>query len=320
MTYQPGTISDDRTTLPKLPGWVTSGRAKTLETVAFRSGVALAVLDQLISDPRHGVPVKLLANRLSLSAATATSKLEGRLARETDIRDAYHLTPPGEARGPDGDLLAFWRDATQLRLGQRGWQAAIGNLLGLDRAAEADCWLGAGTVHASTHGPLAGSVSVIRLVLEADDRAEQFACLLSDIVLARTLGWPSLLPISAARLTKAMLRDLVAEGQVAGLRVQQRILESIEDTIRLSRDLSSKAATLRDAAPKLRANGSDAAVALFLSEDAVAPSTMLSPMIQGTTTLMTDRAARRFCDRLVNLGVARELTGRPTFRLYGISP
>jgi hypothetical protein len=47
---------------------------------------------------------------------------------------------------------------------------------------------------------------------------------------------------------------------------------------------------------------------------------MLSPMIQGTTIPMTDRAARRFCDRLVELGVARELTGRPTFRLYGIAP
>lgn len=45
---------------------------------------------------------------------------------------------------------------------------------------------------------------------------------------------------------------------------------------------------------------------------------MLSPMIKGTTIQMTDRAARRFCDRLVELGVARELTGRRTFRLYGL--
>ncbi|WP_299751702.1 DUF1403 family protein [uncultured Tateyamaria sp.] len=44
------------------------------------------------------MPVKLLANRLALNAALAKSKLEGRLAREADIRDAYHLTPPGEAR------------------------------------------------------------------------------------------------------------------------------------------------------------------------------------------------------------------------------
>ena len=66
MTYQPATISDDLDTLPQLPGWVISGRAETTEIVAFRSGAALTVLDQLVSDPRHGVPLKLLANRLAL--------------------------------------------------------------------------------------------------------------------------------------------------------------------------------------------------------------------------------------------------------------
>lgn len=69
----------------------------------------MTVLDQLISDPRRGAPAKLLANRLALSATTATSKLEVGVAREADIRDAYHLTWPGKARGLDGDLLAFRR-------------------------------------------------------------------------------------------------------------------------------------------------------------------------------------------------------------------
>jgi hypothetical protein len=36
------------------------------------------------------------------------------------------------------------------------------------------------------------------------------------------------------------------------------------------------------------------------------------------SVLRSDRAARRFCDRLVALGVVRELTGRDTSRLYGI--
>jgi len=60
------------------------------------------------------------------------------------------------------------------------------------------------------------------------------------------------------------------------------------------------------------------AVHLFLTEDAILPSSMLSPRIKGTNVKMTDRAARRFCDRLVELGVVREITGRSTFRLYGI--
>ena len=63
-------------------------------------------------------------------------------------------------------------------------------------------------------------------------------------------------------------------------------------------------------APKLRAKGAGEAVAKFLTCDAVAPSAL--------TSLNSDRAARRFCDRLVELSVVRELTGRDTFRLYGV--
>lgn len=143
---------------------------------------------------------------------------------------------------------------------------------------------------------------------------------LSDTVLARALNWKTLLPISAQFLAKAALRDLAADGQGAELAVQVRILESIEDTVRMARDLARRAEALSAIAPKLRPKGSDAAVELFLTEDAVASTSMLSPRIWGTSISMTDRAARRFCDRLVELGGARGLTGRPSFRLYGIAP
>ena len=320
MTYQTPAISNDLTTLPKLPGWVTCRGAETPENVAFRSGAALTVLDALVSDPAHGVPMKLLANRLALNAATATSKLEGRLAREADIRDAFHLAAPGEARGPDGDLLAFWRDAVQVRLVGRGQPTAIGDLVGPDLETEIEGWIGTGCARAETHGPFAGCLSVLSAVLKTDDRSERIACLLSDVVLARILNWKTVLPITALHLTKSLLRELVSDGQGAELAVQARLLDALQQVINLAQDLARRAAALDAIAPKLRAKVSEAAVALFLSEDAVAPSTMLSPMIRGTTTRMTDRAARRFCDRLVELGVARELTGRPTFRLYGIAP
>ncbi|MCY4178866.1 MAG: DUF1403 family protein [Litoreibacter sp.] len=313
MTY----AADSFDTLPRIPSWVTSARPETFEDVAFLSGAALTVLDQLVSDPKNGVPVKLLANRLALSAATATSKLEGRLAQEADIRDAYHLTPPGEARGPDGDMLAFWRDGGRLRASGTG---EIADLIGADLAGEVGVWLDAGLEGARTRGPLAGCSAGLHAVLETDDRAERVSCLLSDVVLTRALNWKTILPVTAQRLTKAALRDLTAEGQGAELAVQARILESIEETVRLAQDLARRAEALRAIAPKLRAKGSDAAVELFLTEDAVAPASMLSPYIRGTSIPMTDRAARRFCDRLVELGVARELTGRPTFRLYGIAP
>jgi len=319
MTYQPAVISDDLHTLPKLPAWVTLGRAETLETVAFRSGAVLAVLDALVSDLSQGVRVKLLANRLALKAATCLSKLEGRLARETDIRDAFHLAPPGEARGPDGDLLAYWREAVRLRLPEPGGFPALEGFLGPDRDAEIAHWLGTGIVQVARHGPLAGGVAVMQAVLKADDRAERFACLLLDVVLAQAIGWRHPLPIAALRLSKTMLRDLASDEPGADLTVQRHVLAGLEETVGLARDLARRQAALLAVAPKLRAKGSTAAVALFQSEDAVVPASMLSPMIRGTAIAMTDRAARRFCDRLVALGVARELTGRATFRMYGIA-
>ncbi|MEM9247158.1 MAG: DUF1403 family protein [Pseudomonadota bacterium] len=315
MAYQSTIFGDDPGRLPQLPRWATSARAETLEDVAFRSGAALAVLDRLVTDPSCGVPVKLVANRRALGAAAATSKLEGRLAREGDLRDAYCLTPPGDAHGPDGDRLAFWRAAVRQPPGEAGWALAQAGAGAAEHVAD---WLHLGQDRARTHGPLAGSVTILRTVLETDSRAEQLACGLSDLVLARALSWKTLLPLTAQRLTKTALRDLAAGTPGAELGVQARLLESVEETIRQARDLTRRAGMLRSVAPKLRAKGSRAAVDLFLTEDAVAPSLMLSPRIQGTSMSMTSRAARRFCDRLVELGVARELTGRPTFRLYGL--
>lgn len=60
--------------------------------------------------------------------------------------------------------------------------------------------------------------------------------------------------------------------------------------------------------PKLRAKGAGEAVQMFLMRDAVMPAALP----------LSDRGARRLCDRLVELGVVRELTGRDMFRLYAV--
>lgn len=86
----------------------------------------------------------------------------------------------------------------------------------------------------------------------------------------------------------------------------------------LAADLAGRAERLRQAAPRLRAKGAGEAVRLFLAEDALSPGVALTPVIRGSAAPMTDRAARRLCDRLVALGAVRELTGRASFRLYGL--
>ena len=148
----------------------------------------------------------------------------------------------------------------RLRAGETGEYT---DLVGAAFIGEVGVWSYVGQERAGIHGPLATCVSVLRAVLDADDRAERVACLLADIVLARTLNWKAMLPVSAQHLTKTALRDVSANGQGAEMEAQARRLESIEETIRLARDLARRADALRAATPKLRAKGSDAAFNLW---------------------------------------------------------
>ena len=63
-------------------------------------------------------------------------------------------------------------------------------------------------------------------------------------------------------------------------------------------------------ASRLRAKGAAAVIEKLLNEDAVPPSGRIGPL--------SDRGLRRLFERLVALGAVRELTGRSTFRLYGL--
>ena len=65
-----------------------------------------------------------------------------------------------------------------------------------------------------------------------------------------------------------------------------------------------------DATPKLRAKGKTGAIGALLADDAVSAA---APILGSS-----DRARRRLFERLVSLGAARELSGRKTFRLYGL--
>lgn len=125
-------------------------------------------------------------------------------------------------------------------------------------------------------------------------------------------------PLLAEHLTRKDICGIADGGTDPVSCVHRAMVAVCDGVIRSAADLSRRVEKLRAIASKLRAKGSDEALALFLSHDAVSPSGTLSPIIQGTSFAMTDRAARRLCDRLVELGVVRELTGRPTFRLYGV--
>ena len=312
-------LKHDPDALPKpiLPSWVFDRQIPDcLEDAAFSSGSALSLLHVLLNGPGTNVPVELLRNRLALKAAINCLKIEGRMATEADIRAAFYLTAPGDAMGPDGDMLAFWRTGSSLGLVHSGWQSRLYQLLPDEMQEHISDWFDA--LDDNTGGLVEKAHLLLSQIMVAFPRQEAAALLCADITLARMLGWDRVLPMLSQNLKRTELRA-VSEGTDIRIACHQAIARAAQDTTRLAHDLARRAARLRAIEPKLRSKGSDEAVRLFLSEDAIIISPMLTPTIRGSSKTMTPRSALRLCERLVELGVVRELTGRKSFRLYGVA-
>lgn len=302
---------------PILPSWIFDAHpAETLLDAGFSSGSALALLHVALYDPITNVPTELLRNRLALKAAINHLKIEGRVHTEAEVRDAFYLTALGDEMGPAGDMFAFWRTGARLALRQSGWRGKLIEQLPEEMrdhvSIQLDQVLQAGV------GPMVAAISILTAVVKNFPRQEAAALLCADAVLAHGLGWEKPLPLFGLHLSRKVLRA-ASEGDDVRMDCHVAVSRAAQDAIRLAHDLARRAAHLRAIEPKLRAKGSVEALNLFLSEDAVYAPAMLSPMVRGSNVPMTDRSARRFCDRLVDLGVARELTGRKTFRLYGVA-
>jgi hypothetical protein len=144
--------------------------------------------------------------------------------------------------------------------------------------------------------------------------AEALALYCADAALAKSLDWPVPVPLLAAEV---LSRRAAGEGRrpkpgeagwtkAVALAYARAALSALD----LAQDLARRASRLMDVAPKLRAKGKGRALAALLADDAVSAAAPLPGL--------SDRARRRLFERLVALGAARELTGRPTFRLYGL--
>ena len=294
MTFARTDPISDLDTLPRMPAWVTSARAETLEDTAFSSGAALAHLHLVLG--RDDVPQALLRDRLALRAAEACVGFSGRMERAGELRDAVHLLRPSDLPGPAGETYLAWRRAVERPVSIK----ALGRALPALELSQIATWLDAG------HGaPVTRAATVLEAVLMEAPRAEVSAFVLADAALAQALGWDHVVPLLATGLKRTDLRKRADDLQLA---FHRALISSAVEAARLATDLARRSAHLKAVAPKLRAKGAGDAVEMFLTRDAVAPSALPLP----------DRAARRLCDRLVDLGAVRELTGRDTFRLYGV--
>tara|TARA_R100001143_G_scaffold1402_1_gene3725 strand:- start:17800 stop:18633 length:834 start_codon:yes stop_codon:yes gene_type:complete len=277
-----------------MPAWVTSARPEAFEDVAFLSGAALNHLHLVLG--REEVPKALLRDRLALRAAEACVGFSGRLERAPELRDAIHLLRPGDLPGPAGETYLSWRRAAERPVSVK----ALGRALPAFEPGQIATWLDAGE-----GAPVKRAALVLDAVLTEAPRAEVPALILADSALAQALGWDHVVPLLAAGLKRTDLRKRDDDLRLA---CHRALISSTREAVRLAADLARRTAHLKAVAPKLRAKGAGDAVDMFLTRDAVAPGALPLP----------DRAARRLCDRLVDLGAVRELTGRDTFRLYGV--
>ena len=242
------------------------------------------------------MPHALLRDRLALRAAEACVAFSGRPERARELRDAVHLLRPADLPGPAGETYLAWRRAVERPVSIK----TLGRAFPALEPGQIAAWLDAGK-----GAPVTRAAMVLEAVLSEAPRADVSALILAEAALAQALGWDHVVPLLTAGVKRG---DLRKRGDDLRLACHRALVSSAVDAVRLTADLARRAAHLMAVAPKLRAKGAGDAVEMFLTRDAVAPSSLPLP----------DRAARRLCDRLADLGAVRELTGRHTFRLFGV--
>ncbi|PAQ05475.1 DUF1403 family protein [Mesorhizobium temperatum] len=303
---------------PTVPAWALApGRNACDADAAFRAGDALASLDTLARAQASWAGA--WRQRLALRCAAASMRLVGRSEDAAALRDAWHLRPPGTDPGPAGAIFGAWRQlALQPPVATADRLAKIVELLGLrwDGAALAALCVEVNTLAESQRpAPFAAAAIAAHVVAMRPD-AELFAWWLADVVLAQSLRWPRPLPLLIAQaFGPAFRREAGGKRIRPGEKIFERavcvaLVQAAAEACRLAADLSRCAERLIAIAPQLRAKGAGDVIFSLLNEDAVSGSL--------TTKNLSRFAARRLFERLQQLDAVRELSGRTTFRLFGL--
>lgn len=303
--------------VPKVPAWARlRGDVSREVDASYLAGAALNSLDNSVGADHAWAGV--WRQRLALRSAAESTRLLGRREEEATLRDGHYFRDPVSDPGPSGRLLVAWR-----RLGHRGiafdeavmrpvaelldvrWDEALAEVL---EDAEA-------LLSSSRPAPLLAA-EIAAATYRARPDGELLAFWLADAVLARKFRWPLAVPLLIGQVNSpvfkvAETRRRIRPGEEGwGRAVLQAYAQAAAEACDLGADLAQRATKLVEVAPKLRAKGSKDVVQLLLDEDALPGS--------WSSTRLSARGARRLFERLQDLGAVRELSGRPTFRLYGL--
>jgi hypothetical protein len=305
-----------------VPTWLRAAVAgpQSLEDAAFAAAAALTTLDAVVRREEKGAGA--WRQRLALAAAAASAKRAGRVEDAAALRDALLLTRPGDNVGPAGRMLLAWRTLASRPGATLLGEAALADVaadLGsaLDAAAAGQIGDEIRSLAGAVGNAVAAAADAIAVLERHDSRAARaLGPWLADAVLADRLGWPRAVPLLGTHPVASSGRSSPMEQRQSPQASRQRIFAAYAraalQAMDLAAELGRRADRLLAVAPKLRAKGSDAVVERLLFDDALAASR------EDKKTGMSDRGLRRLFDRLVDLGAVRELSGRTTFRIYGL--
>ncbi|CAM5334883.1 hypothetical protein ATER59S_00024 [Aquamicrobium terrae] len=313
----PDSTPPDRQKLPSVPGWaVPRGPVASDGEAGFLAGAALNSLDNLVRDAPAWAGA--WRQRLALTCAASAAALAGRTEDERQIRDAWCLRSPGADPGPAGNFFAAWRhfcdrsphmDVDSLR--------AVADRLGLRWGDEFVALPGFldDLVHSGRPAPLLAAAILVEVERLRPD-AKLLGWWLADLTIAARLRWPFAVPLLITQARSQAFRNPDGRGKIwpDGEKFERAICVALAlaavDACLLAGEIAPRAARLAEVAPKLRAKGAGEVVQLLLDQDAV-PGTL-------RTEKLTRWGARRLFERLQTFDAVRELSGRASFRLYGV--
>lgn len=304
---------------PRVPAWALPGGPLDHDTdAAFCAGAALNSLDFFVrSEPAFAGAWR---QRLALKCAVAAVRLAGRSEDEAALRDAWYLRPADGDPGPAGSLLAAWRQlASRQPVIDVERLADVVDLLGL-RWDDGFAGLPKAIDELGRSGRPAPftAAAIASHVVALSPGAELLAWWCADLVLAQKLRWTKPVPLLMAQAFTPAFRGgdsrtrriRPGEGKKFEHGVCLALAHGADEALRLAADLARRAERLAAVVPKLRAKGAREVVKKLLQDDAV-PGSL-------TTKTLSRFGARRLFERLKTFEAVRELSGRDSFRLFGL--
>ncbi|MBY3027328.1 DUF1403 family protein [Rhizobium leguminosarum] len=302
---------------PRLPEWaVTRGRELTDADAAFAAGIALKSLDDLIrADPPW---LGCWRDRLALKSAATAAQMVGRGEVEHALRDAVLLTTPGDDPGPAGKLFLATRMLTR-RSGTvtTSFAKELADLFAIrwDDALSAVPDRIDSAIQSARAAPFVAA-DLIAAICTARPDAEVLALGLADVVLTQKLSWLKPVPLLLTERYGAAFRTIGGRGRVQpGEQAYPKaiclaLVDGVEAALRSATEIDRRAGRLMAVAPKLRTKGAEPVIRKLLNEDAVPASA------PGST--LSRWAATRLFERLESFDAVRELSGRSSFRIFGL--